>query len=112
MRLGGAAGVGPNLERRPIAIMGDGGFWHNGVITGVAGHLFNAGDGVLIIMQNGYTSATGQQAMPSSASSRTGSPPGMNIEKTPRSLRVKRLRKGRTYGGADMLAALKEAMRS
>src|SRR3989442_15392324 len=112
MRLGGAAGVGPNLERRPIAIMGDGGFWHNGVITGVAGHLFNAGAGVLIIMQNGYTSATGQQALPSSASSRTGAPPGMDIERTLRSLGVKWLRKVRTYGVAKMLATLKEAMRT
>ncbi len=112
MSLASAAAVGPNLERRPIAIMGDGGFWHNGVITGVAGHLFNAGDGVLIIMQNGYTSATGQQAMPSSASSRTGSPPGMDIEKTLRSLGVKWLRKVRTYGVADMLMTLKEAMRT
>src|SRR6266542_3820860 len=112
MSLASAAAVGPNLERRPIAIMGDGGFWHNGVITGVAGHLFNAGDGVLIIMQNGYTSATGQQAMPSSASSRTGSPPGMDIERTLRSLGVKWLRKVRTYGVANMLATLKEAMRT
>ena len=46
--------------------MGDGGFWHNGLITGVTSNLFNKGDGVLIIMQNGYTSATGQQFMPSS----------------------------------------------
>ena len=52
--------------------MGDGGFWHNGLITGVASNLFNKGDGVLIVMQNGYTSATGQQFMPSSARSRDG----------------------------------------
>ena len=50
----------------PIAIMGDGGFWHNGLITGVASNLFNKGDGVLIVMQNGYASATGQQYIPSS----------------------------------------------
>ena len=31
----------------PIAIMGDGGFWHNGLITGVASNMFNKGDGVL-----------------------------------------------------------------
>jgi indolepyruvate ferredoxin oxidoreductase, alpha subunit len=111
MSLASAAAVAPNLKRRPIAIMGDGGFWHNGVITGVAGQLFNAGDGVLIVMQNGYTSATGQQAMPSSAASRTG-PPGMDIEKTLRALGVKWLRKVRTYGVAKMLASLKDAMRS
>ena len=61
MSLASAAAVGPNLQKRPIAIMGDGGFWHNGLITGVASNLFNKGDGVLIVMQNGYTSATGLQ---------------------------------------------------
>ncbi len=67
-----AAAVAPNLEKRPIAVMGDGGFWHNGLITGVASNLFNKGDGVLIVMQNGYASATGQQFLPSSAASRHG----------------------------------------
>jgi indolepyruvate ferredoxin oxidoreductase alpha subunit len=112
MSLASAAAVGPNFSRRPIAIMGDGGFWHNGMITGVASNLFNAGDGVLIVMQNGYTSATGQQAMPSSAASRAASPPGMDIERTLRALGVRWLRKVRTYSVAKMLATLKEAMRS
>ena len=112
MSLASAAAVGPNFSRRPIAIMGDGGFWHNGVITGVAGNLFNAGDGVLIVMQNGYTSATGQQAMPSSASGRAASRSSMDIERTLRSLGVRWLRKVRTYSVAKMLATLKEAMRS
>ena len=59
----------------PIAVMGDGGFWHNGLITGVASNLFNKGDGVLIVMQNGYASATGQQYIPSSTTSRAGAHP-------------------------------------
>jgi indolepyruvate ferredoxin oxidoreductase alpha subunit len=61
MSLASAAAVTPNMDRRPIAVMGDGGFWHNGLITGVASNLFNKGDGVLIVMKNGYASATGQQ---------------------------------------------------
>src|SRR5215467_9987688 len=72
MSLASAAAVTPNMERRPIAVMGDGGFWHNGLITGVASNLFNKGDGVLIVMQNGYASATGQQYIPSSTASRDG----------------------------------------
>jgi indolepyruvate ferredoxin oxidoreductase alpha subunit len=112
MSLASAAAVAPNLDRRPIAIMGDGGFWHNGLISGVASNLFNQGDGVLVIMQNGYTSATGQQYMPSSTSSRLGSAPGMDIETTLRAFGVKWLRKVRTYGVARMLATLKEAMRT
>ena len=113
MSLASAAAVTPNLAQRPIAIMGDGGFWHNGVITGVASNLFNKGDGVLIVMQNGYTSATGQQFMPSSLSSRDGGPaPGMDIERTLRSMGVKWLRTVRTYGVATMVKTLKEAMRT
>src|SRR5690242_16785816 len=112
MSLASTAGVTPNLEKRPIAVMGDGGFWHNGLITGVASNLFNKGDGVLIVMQNGYTSATGQQFMPSSKASAAGAAPGMDIETTLRSLGVKWLRKVRTYGVAKMVDALKDAMRS
>jgi indolepyruvate ferredoxin oxidoreductase alpha subunit len=112
MSLASAAAVGPNMNERSIAIMGDGGFWHNGLITGVASNLFNKGDGVLIVMQNGYTSATGQQFMPSSLSGRDGSAPGMDIEKTLRSMGVKWMRKVRTYGVAKMTATLKEAMKT
>jgi indolepyruvate ferredoxin oxidoreductase alpha subunit len=49
------------MQRRSIAIMGDGGFWHNGLLTGVQAALFNGDDAVLVIMKNGYTSATGTQ---------------------------------------------------
>ncbi|NWG26189.1 MAG: indolepyruvate ferredoxin oxidoreductase subunit alpha [Pseudorhodoplanes sp.] len=112
MSLASAAAVGPNMEKRPIAVMGDGGFWHNGVITGVASNLFNKGDGVLIVMQNGYTSATGLQFMPSSKASRAGAAPGMDVEKTLRSLGVTWLRKVRTYSVSTMTKTLKEALRS
>src|SRR6185295_17412449 len=107
-----AAAVTPNMDRRPIAIMGDGGFWHNGLITGVASNLFNKGDGVLIVMQNGYASATGQQYLPSSAANRIGSPTGMTIEQTLRSLGVKWLRTVRSYSVTRMTKTLKEAMRT
>ncbi len=112
MSLASAAAVGPNMDRRPIAIMGDGGFWHNGLITGVASNLFNKGDGVLIVMQNGYASATGQQYLPSSAANRSGTPTGITIEETLRSLGVKWLRTVRSYSVAKMTKTLKEAMRT
>jgi indolepyruvate ferredoxin oxidoreductase alpha subunit len=112
MSLASAAAVAANLDTRPISIMGDGGFWHNGLLSGVASNLFNKGDGVLLIMQNGYTSATGQQFMPSSPASRDGSAPGMSIEKTLRALGVKWLRTVRSYSVAQMAATLKEAMLS
>jgi indolepyruvate ferredoxin oxidoreductase alpha subunit len=100
------------MEKRPIAVMGDGGFWHNGLITGVASNLFNKGDGVLIVMQNGYASATGQQYIPSSAMSRTGAAPGMDIEQTLRAMGVGWLRTVRTYSVSVMVNTLKEAMKT
>jgi len=112
MSLASAAGVGPNMEKRTIAVMGDGGFWHNGLITGVASSLFNRGDGVLVVMQNGYTSATGLQYMPSSKASRQGGAPGMDVESTLKAFGVTWLRKVRTYGVAKMAATLKEALRT
>ena len=112
MSLASAAAVGPNMAKRPISIMGDGGFWHNGLITGVASNMFNKGDGVLIVMQNGYASATGQQYLPSSAANRSGTPTGITIEKTLRSLGVTWLRTVRTYSVAKMVETLKEAMRT
>src|SRR6516225_1449009 len=112
MSLASAAAVAPNMQKRPIAVMGDGGFWHNGLITGVASNLFNRGDGVLIIMQNGYASATGQQYIPSSAMSRAGSAPGMDIEQTLRAMGVNWLRKVRTYSVSVMVNTLKEAMKT
>src|SRR5690606_37659553 len=63
MSLASSAGVKNFSARRPIAIMGDGGFWHNGLLSGVSSALLNKGDGVLLIMKNGYTSATGTQEL-------------------------------------------------
>jgi indolepyruvate ferredoxin oxidoreductase alpha subunit len=112
MSLASSAAVGPNLDRRPIAVMGDGGFWHNGLITGVTSNVFNKGDGVLIVMQNGYASATGQQYIPSSAGNRGGPPTGITIEQTLRSLGVRWLRTVRSYSVARMATTLKQAMRT
>ncbi|NVM86519.1 indolepyruvate ferredoxin oxidoreductase alpha subunit [Variovorax sp. SG517] len=61
MSLASRAGVAPMMNRRTLSIMGDGGFWHNGLLTGVQSALFNGDDAVLLIFKNGYTSATGTQ---------------------------------------------------
>ena len=110
MSLAAAAAVGPHLATRPISVMGDGGFWHNGVITGVASSLFNAGDGVLIVMQNGYASATGQQYLPSSAQHRPGGAATTDIERTLKALGVTWLKTIRSYSVATMIKTLREAM--
>jgi indolepyruvate ferredoxin oxidoreductase alpha subunit len=110
MSLASAAAVAPFQQRRSISVMGDGGFWHNGLTTGVIGTLLNQGDSVLVIMQNGYTSATGQQLIPSSAVGRRGQAPGMEIEATLRTLGVPWLRRVRSYSVAALVDTLREAL--
>ena len=41
-----AAAFQVKAEKRPIAVMGDGGFWHNGLASGIANAVFNKHDGV------------------------------------------------------------------
>ncbi len=66
MSLASRAGVSPMMKRRVLSVMGDGGFWHNGLLTGVQSALFNRDDAVLVIFKNGYTAATGTQELISS----------------------------------------------
>ncbi|PCE65903.1 indolepyruvate ferredoxin oxidoreductase subunit alpha [Sediminicola luteus] len=53
-------------QKRVISIMGDGGFWHNGLNSGIGNAVFNNHDGVIIIVDNNYAAATGGQDVPSS----------------------------------------------
>ncbi|MRX51841.1 indolepyruvate ferredoxin oxidoreductase [Paracoccus sp. S-4012] len=59
------AKAGPGA-RRPISIVGDGGFWHNGLSTSIGNMVFNKSDGVAIIVDNFYSAATGGQDVLSS----------------------------------------------
>ena len=56
----------PETEHRTMAIMGDGGFWHNGLTSGVGNAVFNQTDNVLLVVDNGYSAATGGQDVLSS----------------------------------------------
>src|SRR6202022_492229 len=48
---GREARPGPNkTKKRSIAVMGDGGFWHNGLTSGVGNAVFNRQDGVILIV--------------------------------------------------------------
>jgi indolepyruvate ferredoxin oxidoreductase alpha subunit len=104
MSLAASAGVGPLSARRPMAIMGDGGFWHNGLLSGVASRLLNQGDGVLVIMKNGYASATGTQEIVSSPKQNVNA-----IEKALGGLGVKWLRTVSSYDVRGMMQTLKDA---
>jgi indolepyruvate ferredoxin oxidoreductase alpha subunit len=110
MSLAAAAGVAPVMQKRTISVMGDGGFWHNGLLSGVSSAMFNRGDRVLVVMQNGYTSATGAQFLPSSAGNRRDGQNTSDIAATLRAMGVRWLRTIRTYNVSTMLRSLREAM--
>lgn len=55
-----------DADRRTIGIMGDGGFWHNGLTSGVGNAVFNENDQLLIVVDNAYSAATGGQDLLSS----------------------------------------------
>jgi indolepyruvate ferredoxin oxidoreductase alpha subunit len=110
MSLASAAAVANTQTRKPVSIMGDGGLWHNGLLTGVAGSVFNRNDGVLVIMNNGYSSATGAQDLPSSAPTDDGRGRGVDIEKTLRGMGVNAIERVRTYDVAKVTQKLKAAI--
>ena len=122
MSLASRAGVSPMMQRRTLSIMGDGGFWHNGLLTGVQSALFNHDDAVLLIFKNGYSSATGTQNLISTPASafremtagQVASQTHTNttIESTLRGLGVQWLRTVHTYHVDKMKATLKEAFTS
>lgn len=118
MSMASAAAVKNFSARRPLAIMGDGGFWHNGLLSGVSSTLLNQGDGVLVIMKNGYTSATGTQetvSSPGSESKRVAEGSSatideMTIERTLEGMGVKWLRTVHNYRVATVRDTLREAL--
>ncbi|MBM3510891.1 MAG: indolepyruvate ferredoxin oxidoreductase subunit alpha [Alphaproteobacteria bacterium] len=110
LSLASSTGVAPAMSRRVVSVMGDGGFWHNGLSSGIANAVFNKDDSVLVIMQNGYSSATGAQHLPSSATNAKGEPLTGTIEGALRGVGVGWIKTLRTYGVAKMKDALVEAM--
>jgi indolepyruvate ferredoxin oxidoreductase alpha subunit len=111
--LASSAGVKDALKGPTISIMGDGGFWHNGLSTGITGAVFNDHNNLLIVMANGYSSATGQQHLPSSTAGGTRPPDTVvPIENALRGVGVKWIRKQYTYHVGTMRNLIKEALTS
>jgi indolepyruvate ferredoxin oxidoreductase alpha subunit len=108
---GAAALNAPGDHKRAISVMGDGGFWHNGLTSGIANAVFNRSDNLTIVVDNNYTSATGgQDILSSTAHNRTRST-GHAIEKAVKGVGVKWVRTlRRTYDVAGMRDTLREAL--
>lgn len=112
--LGGAAASALNTNatnKRTIAVMGDGGFWHNGLTSGIANSVFNKSDNLTIVIDNNYTAATGGQDILSSKATNLTRSTGHLIEKAARGVGVNWLRTiTRTYDLKAMTKNLREAL--
>src|SRR6201996_7728372 len=63
---GAGAMTAKDSKKRTISFMGDGGFWHNGLTSGVGNAVFNKSDQLLVVVDNAYAAATGGQDILSS----------------------------------------------
>jgi indolepyruvate ferredoxin oxidoreductase alpha subunit len=111
--LGPASASAFNVEadKRSIAVMGDGGFWHNGLATSVGNSVFNKHDGVTLIVDNYYSAATGGQDIMSSRADSTTRQTNNSIVDAVKGIGVKWVRQiDRTYDVAKMRDTLREAL--
>jgi indolepyruvate ferredoxin oxidoreductase alpha subunit len=108
---GAAALNAPDATRRTISVMGDGGFWHNGLTSGVGNAVFNKSDNVLIVVDNGYSAATGGQDILSSKGDNRRRSTKNAIETAVRGVGVRWARTlVNTYDVAKMRDVLREAL--
>ena len=112
--LGGAssAALVDQGQNRAISIMGDGGFWHNGLTSGISNSAFNQTDTLTVIVDNGYAAATGGQDIPSSKGATSPRNIRQSIEKAVRGVGIKWVRKVHTYDMSRTMQALREGLES
>jgi indolepyruvate ferredoxin oxidoreductase alpha subunit len=110
MGLASAGAVAPAFGKRVISVMGDGGFWHNGLTNGVASAVYNKQDSVLVIVDNKYAAATGQHHHPSTGTNARNEVTGMTIAQALRGVGVRWIKTIDSYDIAHTLRTLREAL--
>ncbi|MES0868539.1 indolepyruvate ferredoxin oxidoreductase subunit alpha [Pseudovibrio sp. SCP19] len=98
-------------DRRSISFIGDGGFWHNGLTTSIGNAVFNQNDGVIVVVDNYYSAATGGQDILSSRANNKSKSTKHPITEAVKGIGVKWVRQiDRTYDVTQMQSVLKEAL--
>ena len=98
-------------ERRAISILGDGGFWHNGLSSSIGNMVFNKSDSVVVIVDNYYSAATGGQDVLSSRAKNETKSTNNPISKALRGVGIEWIRQiDRTYDVGRMRDVLREAL--
>ena len=98
-------------ERRPISIIGDGGFWHNGLSSSFTNMVFNKSDGVAIVVDNFYSAATGGQDVMSSRADNATKATKNPISKALNGIGITWVRQvDRTYDVTHMRNVIRDAL--
>ena len=101
----------PDAKRRSISFVGDGGFWHNGLTSSIGNAVFNENDGVIVVVDNFYSAATGGQDILSSRANNPTKSTKHPITDAVKGMGVKWVRHiDRTYDVTKVRAALREAL--
>ena len=105
-----ASAFGASDARPPLTIMGDGGFWHNGLTSGITNAVFNEDDAVVVVVDNNYSAATGGQYIPSSRAGMAAQAKRHSIQDAVAGVGVKWVRTVSTYDIEGSLTTLRDAM--
>ena len=98
-------------EKRAISILGDGGFWHNGLSSSIGNMVFNKSDSVAVIVDNYYSAATGGQDVMSSRANNATKSTNNPISKALKGVGVEWVRQvDHTYDVTKMRDVLREAL--
>ncbi|MDA1310022.1 MAG: indolepyruvate ferredoxin oxidoreductase subunit alpha [Proteobacteria bacterium] len=101
----------PDAKRRSISFIGDGGFWHNGLTSSIGNAVYNQNDGVIVVVDNHYSAATGGQDLLSSRETNGTKSTKHPITEALKGIGVTWIRQiDRTYDVTKVAATLKEAL--
>ena len=107
-----ASAFGTDGGKRAVAVMGDGGFWHNGLTSGIGNAVFNKHDDLTVIIDNGYAAATGGQDIPSSRGANEHRQGNNSIVDAVKGVGVKWVKRTHTYDMQGTLKLLREALKT
>lgn len=98
-------------EKRAISIIGDGGFWHNGLTSSFGNMVYNKSDSVAVVVDNYYSAATGGQDVLSSRTTSQSKKTNNPINRAVKGVGVKWVRQiDRTYDVPAMKKVFQEAL--
>jgi indolepyruvate ferredoxin oxidoreductase alpha subunit len=105
-----ASAFGSEGGRRAVSVMGDGGFWHNGLTSGIGNAVFNRHDDLTIIVDNGYSAATGGQDIPSSRAAGVHRQGNNSIVDAVKGVGIRWVKRTHTYDMRETMAVLRDAL--